>query len=92
MLFPVRDVADVVAEHQAQRYRAMSPAEKLAQADALFDLAWDAAKAGVRMRQPTLTTLGSIARFENSSRGCGRVHKREPSEPLLNRPTAANVS
>jgi hypothetical protein len=42
----------VVAELQAQRYRAMSPAEKLAQADALFDLAWDAVKAGVRMRHP----------------------------------------
>ncbi len=46
------DVSDTVAELQVQRYRAMSPAEKLAQADALYDLAWDAVKAGVRMRHP----------------------------------------
>ncbi len=49
-----RDVSDTVAALQAGRYRAMSPAEKLAQADALFDLAWDAARAGVRMRDPDL--------------------------------------
>ena len=58
MIFRVHDVADAVAEHQAQRYHAMSPAEKLAQADALFDLAWAAAKAGVRMRQPDLDDAG----------------------------------
>jgi len=58
MIFPVRDVADAVADHQARRYHAMSPAEKLAQADALFDLAWDATKAGVRMRQPDLDDAG----------------------------------
>jgi hypothetical protein len=46
------DVSSVVAELQVQRYREMSPAEKLAQADALFDVAWDAVKAGVRMRHP----------------------------------------
>jgi hypothetical protein len=45
-------VSDVVVALQAQRYRSMTPAEKLAQADALFDLAWDAVKAGVRMRHP----------------------------------------
>lgn len=41
-----------VAELQVQRYRAMSPDEKLGCADALWDLAWDAVKAGVRMRHP----------------------------------------
>jgi len=50
--FPTPDVSDAVAALQVRRYRAMSPAEKLAQADALFDLAWDAVKAGVRMRHP----------------------------------------
>lgn len=39
---------------QARRYREMSPAEKLARADALHDLAWEAASAGVRMRRPEL--------------------------------------
>lgn len=52
MISPVPGVSVIVAELQAQRYRAMSPTEKLAQADALFDLAWDAVKAGVRMRHP----------------------------------------
>lgn len=52
MILPSPDVSDTVAELQAQRYRAMSPNEKLAKADALFDLAWDAIKAGVRMRHP----------------------------------------
>ena len=49
---PRPDVSDTVAALQLRRYRAMTPAEKLAQADALFDLAWDAVKAGVRMRHP----------------------------------------
>lgn len=52
VILPLPDVSDTVATLQARRYRAMSPAEKLAQADALFDLAWDAVKAGVRMRHP----------------------------------------
>ncbi len=52
MISPPPDVSDTVAELQAQRYRAMSPSEKLRQADALFDLAWDAVNAGVRMRHP----------------------------------------
>ncbi len=43
-----------VAELQVRRYRAMSPDEKLAVADALWELAWDATKAGVRMRDPGL--------------------------------------
>jgi hypothetical protein len=54
MHFPLPDVSDVVAELQVQRYRAMSPTEKLEQADALFDLTWAAVKAGVRMRHPDL--------------------------------------
>ena len=52
VIFPTPDVSDTVAALQVRRYRAMSPAEKLAQADALFDVAWDAVKAGVRMRHP----------------------------------------
>jgi hypothetical protein len=48
------DVAPDVAELQARRYRAMSPARKLALADALWELACDAARAGVRMRHPEL--------------------------------------
>jgi hypothetical protein len=32
----------------------MSAAEKLACADALWDLAWEATRAGVRMRHPEL--------------------------------------
>lgn len=52
--YALRDVSPVVAERQAQRYRAMSPAEKLALADGMWDLAWDATVAGVRMRNPAL--------------------------------------
>lgn len=54
MHFRQRDVAATVADMQARRYRDMSPAEKLARADALHDLAWEAASAGVRMRHPEL--------------------------------------
>jgi hypothetical protein len=49
---PLYGFSGVVAQLQAQRYREMSPAEAPAQADALFDLAWDAVKAGVHMRHP----------------------------------------
>lgn len=49
--FPL-PVSPVVSELQVRRYRAMSAAEKLARADALWDLAWEATKAGVRMRNP----------------------------------------
>ena len=52
VILPIPDVSDSVATLQVRRYRAMSPAEKLAQADALFDVAWDAVKVGVRMRHP----------------------------------------
>ncbi|MBA3889650.1 MAG: hypothetical protein H0X64_03890 [Gemmatimonadaceae bacterium] len=52
--FPPRDVRPEVAERQTLRYREMSPTSKLALADALWDLAWDATKAGVRQRQPHL--------------------------------------
>lgn len=48
------DVSPAVAELQARRYRAMTPARKLALADGLWDLAWEAARAGVRMRHPEL--------------------------------------
>ena len=54
MRFPPPDVQPNVALRQAQRYREMSPDQKLAIADHLWDLAWEAAKAGVRMRAPTL--------------------------------------
>jgi len=46
------DASPDVADLQVRRYRAMSPDEKLACADALWDLAWDAIRAGVRMRHP----------------------------------------
>jgi hypothetical protein len=46
------DVSPEVADMQARRYRAMSPEEKLARADALWDLAWEATRVGVRMRHP----------------------------------------
>lgn len=52
MIFPPAGVAPDVAERQVGRYRSMTPAEKLACADALWDLAWDATLAGIRMRRP----------------------------------------
>lgn len=55
MSLAARDVSPEVAELQAQRYRAMSAAEKLAQADALWRLARELTKAGVRMRNPRAT-------------------------------------
>lgn len=45
-------VSPDVALLQVRRYREMNAAEKLACADSLWDLAWDATKAGVRMRRP----------------------------------------
>ena len=52
MRYSPEGVSPSVAELQMRRYRAMTAAEKLACADALWDLAWDATKAGVRMRRP----------------------------------------
>lgn len=52
MIYSPPDVLPEVADLQVRRYRAMSPAEKLACADALWNLAWDATRAGVRMRHP----------------------------------------
>jgi hypothetical protein len=49
------DVSPDVAERQLARYRQMTATEKLACADALWDLAWDATRAGVRMRHPGLS-------------------------------------
>lgn len=54
MSYAPRDVTRDVWERQVRRYREMSPTEKLALADDLWDLAWDAAKAGVVMRNPAL--------------------------------------
>ena len=54
MTYAPGDVVTDVAQLQAHRYRAMSPSEKLSLADAIWDLAWDATKAGVRMRRPEL--------------------------------------
>jgi hypothetical protein len=48
-------VSSDVAERQLTRYRQMTATEKLECADALWDLAWDATQAGVRMRHPGLT-------------------------------------
>lgn len=49
------DVSLDVAERQLARYRQMTATEKLECADALWELAWDATQAGVRMRHPELT-------------------------------------
>lgn len=49
-----RDVMPDVAARQVERYRQMTPSEKLALADALWDLAFAAASAGVRQRHPAL--------------------------------------
>jgi hypothetical protein len=52
MNFPPAGVAPEAAQRQLDRYRAMTPGQKLACADALWDLAWDATVAGARMRRP----------------------------------------
>lgn len=52
MNFPPSGVSPDVAERQLARYRSMTVAEKLACADALWDLAWDATLVGIRMRRP----------------------------------------
>lgn len=49
------DVTADVAQRQIFRYRQMTPTEKLACADALWDLAWSATLAGVKMRNPGLS-------------------------------------
>jgi hypothetical protein len=71
MRFVPRDTRVDVAELQARGYREMSPSEKLACADALYDLAWAAATAGVRMRHPDLdeSAVSAAAReiFRNAS-------------------------
>ncbi len=52
MDIPAPDVISDVAVRQALRYRQMSPDEKLVLADAIWDLAWEGVKAGVRLRHP----------------------------------------
>lgn len=52
--FSPSSVMPAVAARQTQRYREMSPDEKLALADSMWELAWDATQAGVRMRYPEL--------------------------------------
>ncbi len=61
MYFNAPHVSPEVAQRQAERYRAMTPDEKLACADTIWDLAWDAVNAGVRLRQPELDDA-SVAR------------------------------
>ena len=60
MIFPPAGVSTDVAERQLGRYRSMTAAEKLACADALWDLVWDATKAGVRMRHPNIDDSGLV--------------------------------
>jgi len=48
----VVDDAANVPMNVRRPYRSMSPAEKLACADALWDLAWDTMRAGMRMPHP----------------------------------------
>ena len=52
MQFLPWDVTTEVARRQVRRYREMTATEKLACADALWDVAWAATRAGVRMRHP----------------------------------------
>jgi hypothetical protein len=54
MISPPDGVSPEVAQRQVARYRSMTAEEKLACADALWDLAWAATKAGVRMRHPEI--------------------------------------
>jgi hypothetical protein len=64
MTFDAPHVSAEVARRQAERYRAMTPDEKLACADAIWDLAWDAVTTGLRLRQPELddATVVRVAR------------------------------
>ena len=50
MPFGAHQVSPEVAERQARRYRQMTSAERLARANALSDLAWDAVTTGVRLQ------------------------------------------
>jgi len=52
MLYAPEGVSPEVIQLQVRRYREMSAAEKLACADALWELAWDATQAGIRLRNP----------------------------------------
>jgi hypothetical protein len=54
MPFRLSDVSPEVAARQNLRYRQMTPTEKLACADAIWDLAWDAVTTGVRLRHPEM--------------------------------------
>jgi len=56
------DVSPEVAVRQVRRYREMSPAEKLALSDGLWDLALELAKAGVLMRAPELDEASALRR------------------------------
>ena len=58
MPFSPPDVLPEIAALQSQRYREMSPADKLAIADGLWDLMWSATKVGVRMRNPSPDEAG----------------------------------
>ena len=62
MPFSPPDVLPEIAALQSQRYREMSPADKLAIADGLWDLMWAATKVGVRMRNPALDEAGVESR------------------------------
>lgn len=53
-------VSPDAALRQVKRYRAMTAAEKLACADALWDLAWDTTLAGARMRNPGAEEASTI--------------------------------
>lgn len=65
------DVAADVAQRQVDRYRQMTATEKLTGADALWDLAWEATRAGVRMRHPEFSdsevTHAARQAFEHAS-------------------------
>lgn len=55
MQFAPRGVMPAVVDRQIARYREMTASEKLALADSLWDLAFEAAKVGVRMRDPSMS-------------------------------------
>ena len=60
MQYLPHDARPEVAELQVRRYRQMDASDKLACADALWDLAWEATLAGVRMRRPDCDEAAAI--------------------------------
>lgn len=69
MNYSAPDVTSEVAARQALRYRQMSPDDKLALADGIWDLAWEAVKAGVRLPHPAYDAASVNANARDVFRG-----------------------